>query len=97
MPSNKGKVIPVADLAEASLVPGVGQRHEGATSAAVRKALACSDVLGVFLLQGDKGGATHPWYRLEHPPPFVMHTLQHGAARQQLPWRRAPLSWAPCT
>ncbi|RMZ56137.1 hypothetical protein APUTEX25_004561, partial [Auxenochlorella protothecoides] len=54
MPSNKGKVIPVADLAEASLVPGVVQRHEGATSAAVRKALACSDVLGVFLLQGDK-------------------------------------------
>ncbi|RMZ52575.1 hypothetical protein APUTEX25_003718, partial [Auxenochlorella protothecoides] len=54
MPSNKGKLIPVADLAEASLVPGVVQRHEGATSAAVRKALACSDVLGVFLLQGDK-------------------------------------------
>ncbi|KFM28038.1 hypothetical protein F751_6713 [Auxenochlorella protothecoides] len=69
MPSNKGKVIPVADLAEASLVPGVVQRHEAWRRQAAISLAQSSFVVGsVYLksvitdLEEVHGGSSHPGF-----------------------------------
>ncbi|KAL6781889.1 hypothetical protein ACKKBF_B39910 [Auxenochlorella protothecoides x Auxenochlorella symbiontica] len=69
MPSNKGKVIPVADLAEASLVPGVVQRHEAwRRQAAIALAQSSFVVGSVYLksvitdLEEVHGGSSHPGF-----------------------------------